>query len=115
MGAAIDSGGIGTLIPRADAEELSPVISDQHLIYDPVAAAGDRILPVKEIRPQELWDYLWPKEGTEHAQTVPASKFLETARASAHCAPADEWLTRLPAAGGTLSRCAAGSTARSIA
>ena len=69
---------------RADAEELSPVISDQHLIYDPVAAAGDRILPVKEIRPQELWDYLWPKEGTEHAPTIPASKFLEAARASAH-------------------------------
>jgi hypothetical protein len=48
---------------RANAADLSPVISAQHFLYDSTAAAADRILPVREVRPQELWDHLWPKDG----------------------------------------------------
>jgi hypothetical protein len=69
---------------RENAADLSPVISAQHLLYDTAAAAADRILPVKEVRPQELWDHLWPKDGTAPAATVPAPRFLEAAKASAH-------------------------------
>jgi hypothetical protein len=69
---------------RDNAADLSPVISPQHLLYDITAAVADRVLPVKEVRPQELWDHLWPKEGTAPATTVPAPRFLEAAKASAH-------------------------------
>lgn len=69
---------------RASAADLSPVISAQHFLYDIAASAADRILPVKEVRPQELWDHLWPKEGTTAAPTVPAPRFLDAAKASAH-------------------------------
>ncbi|WP_169978696.1 DUF499 domain-containing protein [Tautonia rosea] len=69
---------------RAEAADLSPVIGAQHLLYDIAAAAADRILPVREIRPQELWDHLWPKEGTSPAPTVTAPRLLEAAKASAH-------------------------------
>lgn len=69
---------------RDNAADLSPVISPHHLLYDPAAAANDRILPVKEIRPQELWDYLWPREGTAHVPTVPATQLIEAAQVSAH-------------------------------
>jgi hypothetical protein len=69
---------------RTNATDLSPVISAQHLLYDIAAAAADRILPVKEVRPQELWDHLWPKDGTAPAATVPAPRFLEAAKVSAH-------------------------------
>jgi hypothetical protein len=69
---------------RANAADLSPVISPQHFLYDIAAAAADRILPVKEVRPQELWDHLWPKDGASPAVAVPAPRFLEAAKASAH-------------------------------
>jgi hypothetical protein len=69
---------------RANAADLSPVISSQHFLYDVALAAADRILPVKEVRPQELWDHLWPKDGTSPAPTVPASRLVEAARTSAH-------------------------------
>jgi hypothetical protein len=69
---------------RANATDLSPVISAQHFLYDAAAAVADRILPVREVRPQELWDHLWPKDGTAPAATVPAPRLLEAAKASAH-------------------------------
>lgn len=69
---------------RANATDLSAVVNNQHLLYAPADAAADRILPVKEVRPQELWDHLWPKEGTAAAESVPATRFVEAARASAH-------------------------------
>jgi hypothetical protein len=69
---------------RANAADLSPVIGSQHLLYDIAAAAADRILPVKEIRPQELWDHLWPKEGTSPALTVTAPRLMEAAKSSTH-------------------------------
>jgi hypothetical protein len=69
---------------RENAGELSPVISPNDLLYDTAAAVADRILPVKEVRPQELWDHLWPRTGTNPAETVSAPKFIEAARASAH-------------------------------
>lgn len=69
---------------RVNAADLSAVVNAQHLLYDPTAAAADRILPVKEVRPQELWDHLWQKDGTAPATTVPATRFIEAAKASAH-------------------------------
>lgn len=69
---------------RATANELSPVINSQHFLYDIVASAADRILPVREVRPQELWDHLWPKEGMTPAPTVSAARFLDVAKTSAH-------------------------------
>ncbi len=69
---------------RANATDLSPVISAQHFLYDIASSATDRILPVKEVRPQEFWDHLWPKEGTAAAASVPAPRFLEAAKISAH-------------------------------
>ncbi len=47
------------LFTRENAGELAPVISTNQLLYDPAAAINDRIMPVKQIRPQELWDHLW--------------------------------------------------------
>jgi hypothetical protein len=60
------------------------VISANHLLYDPAAAITDRIVPVREVRPQEVWDHLWPRSGATHVATVPAPKLLEAARDSAH-------------------------------
>ncbi len=69
---------------RSTAGDLSAVVNNQHLLYAPADAAADRILPVKEVRPQELWDHLWPREGTAAAETVAATKFIEAAKTSAH-------------------------------
>ena len=69
---------------RENAAELVPAISANHLLYGTAAAIADRIMPVREVASQELWDHLWPKSGTAPAETVAAPKFLEAARASAH-------------------------------
>jgi Protein of unknown function (DUF499) len=69
---------------RENASELAPAISAAHFLYDTATAVADRILPVKEVKPQELWDHLWPKSGATPASTVAATKFLDAARASPH-------------------------------
>src|SRR5262249_5599701 len=69
---------------RENASELAPVISANHLLYDTSAAITDRITPVKEVRPQEVWDHLGPKSGTTPATTVATTKLLDAAKASAH-------------------------------
>ena len=43
-----------------------------------------RILPVTMVSPQEVWEYLWPRDGTEWSPTVAAVRFIEAAKASPH-------------------------------
>jgi len=69
---------------RENASELAPAISSAHLLYDTKAAVADRILPVKEVRAQEVWDHLWPRSGATPADTVAAPKLLDAAKAGAH-------------------------------
>ncbi len=69
---------------RGNASELAPAISAAHFLYDTTTAIADRIIPVKEVRPQELWDHLWPKAGATPNATVAATKFLDAARTSPH-------------------------------
>jgi hypothetical protein len=69
---------------RENVTELAPAVSPNHLLYDTATALADRIMPVKEVRPQEIWDHLWPKSGTTPVPTVPTPKILDAARASPH-------------------------------
>jgi hypothetical protein len=41
---------------RDNAAGLSPVIAENHCLYDPAAAVPDRIVPVVSLSPQEIWD-----------------------------------------------------------
>ncbi|NLF67996.1 MAG: ATP-binding protein [Candidatus Anammoximicrobium sp.] len=69
---------------RSNADGLSPVLAGNHLLYDPAAAIADRIMPVTTLPPQELWDHLWPRRGTEHVESVSTIKLLEAAKESPH-------------------------------
>jgi hypothetical protein len=69
---------------RDNASALSPVLTADHFLYDLQAAVEDRILPVTMVSPQEVWEYLWPRDGTEWSPTVAAMHFIEVAKASPH-------------------------------
>jgi hypothetical protein len=69
---------------RDNAAALSPVLTADHFLYDLQAAVEDRILPVTMVSPQEVWEYLWPRDGTEWSPTVAAVRFIEAAKASPH-------------------------------
>jgi hypothetical protein len=69
---------------RDNATALSPVLTADHFLYDLQAAVEERILPVTMVSPQEVWEYLWPRDGTEWSPTVAAVRFIETAKASPH-------------------------------
>lgn len=72
------------LFGRENVGDLSPVISSVHYLYDVNAAIEDRIVPITQMSPQDVWDHLWPKDGMEHQQTVTALKLLEAAKESVH-------------------------------
>jgi len=69
---------------RDNAAALSPVLTADHFLYDLQAAVEDRILPVTMVSPQEVWEYLWPRDGTEWSPTVAAVRFIEAAKTSPH-------------------------------
>ena len=69
---------------RDNAAALSPVLTADHFLYDLQAAVEERILPVTMVSPQEVWEYLWPRDGTEWSPTVAAVRFIEAAKASPH-------------------------------
>jgi hypothetical protein len=69
---------------RDNATALSPVLTADHFLYDLQAAVEERILPVTMVSPQEVWEYLWPRDGTEWNPTVAAVRFIEAAKASPH-------------------------------
>jgi hypothetical protein len=81
---------------RDNATGLSPVIAENHYLYDPAAAVADRIVPVVSLSPQEIWDYLWPRSGAEPAPTVASTALLSAVMESDHfpVAPAREVLWR---------------------
>ena len=49
--------------PRENAAELVPAVSANHLLYGTAAAIADRIMPVREVASQELWDHLVAEVG----------------------------------------------------
>jgi hypothetical protein len=69
---------------RDNAAGLSPVIAPNQFLYDPKTAVLERIVPVANVTPQEIWDHLWPKEGVTHVSTVASPRFLEAAKECAH-------------------------------
>ena len=69
---------------RDNATALSPVLAADHFLYDLQAAVEERILPVTMVSPQEVWDHLWPRDGTERSPTVATVRFIEAAKASPH-------------------------------
>ena len=69
---------------RTNADSLSPVLAGNQFLYEPVAAIADRIMPVAALPPQELWDHLWPRRGTERQESVSTIKLLEAAKDSLH-------------------------------
>jgi hypothetical protein len=69
---------------RDNATELSPVLAPDHFLYDLRAAVEERILPVTTVSTQEVWDYLWPRDGTDRSPTVATMRFIEAAKASPH-------------------------------
>ena len=72
------------LFTRDNAAGLSPVIDDHHFLYDPVAAIPSRIVPVVNLSPQEIWDYLWPRSGTEFLPSVSSNALLSRLVDSSH-------------------------------
>jgi hypothetical protein len=60
------------------------VLAADHFLYDLHAAVEERILPVTMVSPQELWEHLWPRDGTEQSPTVATVRFIEAAKASPH-------------------------------
>jgi hypothetical protein len=69
---------------RDTVSGLAPVLADNHYLYDPAIAVADRIMPVVSIAAQELWDYLWPRQGAEPAGSVTTIRLLEVAKESVH-------------------------------
>jgi hypothetical protein len=69
---------------RENAAALSPVIAPNHFLYEVATAIADRIMPVTSMSPQEVWDYLWPREGVEPGGTVSTIQVFEAARESAY-------------------------------
>ena len=69
---------------RDNAAALSPVLAADHFLYDLHAAVEERILPVTMVAPQEVWEYLWPRDGTDQSPTVATVRFIEAAKASPH-------------------------------
>jgi hypothetical protein len=60
------------------------VLIATHFLYDPASAIIDRIMPVATITPQEIWDHLWTRQGTDCAGSVTTRSLLEAAKASPH-------------------------------
>lgn len=69
---------------KDNAPALSPVISSSHFLYDVREAIPDRIIPLAVVAPQEVWDHLWPREGTDRAPTTTTMQLLEQAKSSNH-------------------------------
>ena len=69
---------------RESANTLSSIIATSHFIYDVAAAINDKIVPVSSVTPKEIWEYLWPKTGTERAATIAPPRLLEQAKNSLH-------------------------------
>ena len=69
---------------RDNAAALSPVLAADHFLYNLHAAVEERILPVTMVAPQEVWEYLWPRDGTDQSPTVAIVRFIEAAKASPH-------------------------------
>jgi hypothetical protein len=69
---------------RDNATALSPVLTADHFLYDLQAAVEERILPVTIVSPQEVWDHLWPRDGTEWRPTVATACVIEAAKANPH-------------------------------
>lgn len=69
---------------RDNAAALSSVLTAEHFLYDLQAAVEERILPVTMVAPQEVWDYLWPRDGIERSPAVATARFIEAAKASPH-------------------------------
>jgi len=59
-------------------------LTADHFLYDLPAAVEERILPVTIVSPQEIWEYLWPHDGTERSPTVATMRFIEAAKSSPH-------------------------------
>lgn len=69
---------------RNTAVGLSPVISEQHFLYDPASAIGNRIVPVGAVSPDEIWEHLWPRHGVERDGKVSTDALLAAVQASVH-------------------------------
>jgi hypothetical protein len=72
------------LYTRDNTVALSPVISPDQYLYKVNSAIEDRIFPVTQMAPQEIWDFLWPKDGIDHDPKVTTLKLLEAAKQSVH-------------------------------
>ena len=69
---------------RDNADGLSPVIQETHFLYDPAAAVTERIIPLVNLSPQEIWEHLWPRSGTEYATKALSSALLSATADSIH-------------------------------
>jgi hypothetical protein len=69
---------------RENAATLAPVLTADTLLYDLQAAVEERILPVTMVSPQEVWEHLWPRDGTEHSPTIATLRVLEATKDSLH-------------------------------
>jgi hypothetical protein len=52
---------------RETVSSLFPALSRQHFLYDPVAAAADRVLPLQVITPDDFWSHIWPLQEKDGA------------------------------------------------
>jgi hypothetical protein len=66
------------------ARALAPILATHHFLYDPRAAAADRIIPVASMAGADIWNHLWPREGTEHVPMVNTQMLYEALKTSVH-------------------------------
>ncbi len=69
---------------RENADELSPVLSATHFLYDIRSAMHDNIVPVQRVAPADIWAHLWPREGGERVGHVSANRLWSAAQNSEH-------------------------------
>ncbi len=69
---------------RDNAAGLSPIIGDDHYLYEPAAAVTNRIVPVVSLSPQDILDHLWPRSGTDREPSVSSTALLSAAMTSDH-------------------------------
>jgi len=66
------------------ASAVAPVLAPGQYLYDPTAAAQDRVLPMTNLSPAEVWEHLWPRDGSDPMSTTTSLRLLESAKSSPH-------------------------------
>jgi hypothetical protein len=67
-----------------NADDLSPAVREDHFLYDLRAAVQDKVIPVAQIDPADVWNHLWPREQGGRVARFTTDRLLSAVRSSPH-------------------------------